>query len=140
MDFFGMQNTFARTLILIATVIITFTGCSGFGLESGRLELDDLASLKPSRISYDTVTTRYGQPLREVQTDSEIWATYAVEQQGSSLSNIDGKGFVRGVGGFVNTYPTGQVKVTLVFDAKTRLYKNHQWQSTKAIQVLQTTP
>ena len=102
-----MQNTFARTLILIATVNVTFTGCSGFGLESGRLELDDLASLKPSRTSYDTVTSRCGQPLREVQTDSEIRATYAVEQQASSLSNIDGKGFVRGVGGFVNTYPTG---------------------------------
>jgi hypothetical protein len=135
-----MQNqiTFARTVILIATV--TFLGCSGISSESGRLELDALASLKPSRTSYDAVIARCGQPLREVQTDREIRATYAFKQEAASLSNIDGKGFVRGVGGFVNTYPLGQGEVTLVFDAKTRLYKNRQWQSTKALQAPRTTP
>jgi hypothetical protein len=140
MGSFGMQNhiTWIRTLILIA--IVTFSGCSGLSSESGRLELDDLASLKPSRTSYDAVIARCGQPLREVQTDGEIRATYAFEQEAASLSNIDGKGFVRGVGGFVNTYPIGQGEVTLVFDAKTRLYKNRQWQSTKALQVPLTTP
>jgi hypothetical protein len=109
-------------------------------LASGRLQLDDLASLQPSRTAYDTVISRCWQPLRERQTDGEIMATYAFEQQASSLSNIDGKGFVRGVGGFVNTYPMSQGEVTLVFDAKTRLYKNRHWQSTEPLQVPQTTP
>ena len=132
------RNTFASTFILLATV--TLIGCSGFNLESGRLELDDLSSLRPSRTSYDTVISRCGHPLREVQTDGEIRATYPFEQQASSLSNIDGKGFVRGVGGFVNMYPTGQSEVTLVFDARTRLYRKRQWQSMEALQVPQITP
>jgi hypothetical protein len=134
-----MQNNirFARTIILIAAV--AFSGCSGLNLASGRLGLDDLASLRPSRTSYDAVIARCGQPLKEVQTAGEIRSTYAFEQEAASLSNIDGKGFVRGVGGFVNTYPVGQGEVTLVFDAKTRLYKNRQWQSTKTLQVPQTT-
>jgi hypothetical protein len=140
MDSSGMLNhiTLARTLILF--VAVTFSGCSGLSLASGRLELDDLASLRPSRTSYDDVIVRCGQPLREVHTDGEIRATYAFEQEAASLSNIDGKGFVRGVGGFVSTYPMGQGEVTLVFDAKTRLYKTRQWQSTKALQVPLTTP
>ena len=130
--------TLARILLMFAAVI--FSGCSGLNLASGRLELDDLASLRPSRTSYDAVIARCGQPLREVQTAGEIRATYVFEQEAASLSNIDGKGFVRGVGGFVNTYPVGQGEVTLLFDAETRLYKNRQWQSTKALQVPQITP
>ena len=136
---FVMQNhiSFARTLILIAAV--AFSGCSGLNFASGRLGMDDLASLRPSGTPYEAVIARCGQPLREVQTDGEIRATYAFEQEAASLSNIDGKGFVRGVGSFVNTYPVGQGEVTLVFDAKTRLYKNRQWQSTETLQVPQTT-
>ena len=75
-----------------------------------------------------------GPPLREETSGGEIRATYAVEQEAASLSNIDGKGFVRGIGGFVNTYSLGSRNVTLVFDAKTRLYKKREWQSANALQ------
>lgn len=125
-----------RTLILIAAA--TLSACSG--LEPGRLDLDDLSSLKPSRTAYDTVISRCGPPLREETSGAEIRATYAVEQEAASLSNIDGKGFVRGVGGFVNTYPVGSRDVTLVFDAKTRLYKKREWQSTNALQAHGASP
>lgn len=125
-----------RTLILIAAA--TLSACSG--LEPGRLDLDDLSSLKPSRTAYDTVISRCGPPLREETSGGEIRATYAVEQEAASLSNIDGKGFVRGVGGFVTTYPVGSRNVTLVFDAKTRLYKKREWQSTNALQASGASP
>ena len=124
-----------RTLILIAA---TLTACSG--LEPGRLDLDDLSSLKPSRTAYDTVISRCGPPLREETSGGEIRATYAVDQEAASLSNIDGKGFVRGVGGFVTTYPVGSRDVTLVFDAKTRLYKTREWHSANALQAPGASP
>jgi hypothetical protein len=77
---------------------------------------------------------QYGVPLREDESDGEIRATYVLEQEAASLSNIDGKGFVRGVGGFVNTYPTGLREVTLVFDSKTRRYKRLKWQTASTLQ------
>lgn len=84
--------------------------------------------------------SRCGPPLRKETSGGEIRATYAVEQEAASLSNIDGKGFVRGVGGFVNTYPVGSRDVTLVFDAKSRLYKKREWQSTNALQASGANP
>ena len=127
---------FTRSIILMAAVALT--ACSS--LEPARLELNDLSSLKPSRTSYEAVMSRYGQPQHEEESGGEIRVTYAVDQEASSLSNIDGKGFVRGVGGFVNTYRTGSRNVTLVFDATTRLYKKFQWQSTNTLQVPRTSP
>jgi hypothetical protein len=100
--------------------------CSG--QEPRRLNLDDLSFLRPSLTSYQAMIFQYGVPLREDESDGEIRATYVLEQEAASLSNINGKGFVRGVGGFVNTYPTGLREVTLVFDAKTRRYKRLKWQ------------
>ena len=100
----------------------------------------NLSSLKPSRTAYDTVISRCGPPLREETSGAEIRATYAVEQEAASLSNIDGKGFVRGVGGFVNTYPVGSRDITLVFDAKTRLYNKREWQSTNALKAPAASP
>jgi|GEM_PF-863447 len=119
---------------------VALAGCSSPG--PARLELNDLSSLKPSRTSYETVKSRYGQPLHEHEEESggEIRMTYAVDQEASSLSNIDGKGFVRGVGGFVNTYRTGSRNVTLVFDATTRLYKKLQWQPSNTLQVPPASP
>ena len=130
------QSLFTRAIILIATVALT--ACSS--LEPARLELNDLSSLKPSRTTYEAVMSRYGQPQHAEESGGEIRVTYAVDQEASSLSNIDGKGFVRGVGGFVNTYRTGSRNVTLVFDANTRLYKKFQWQSTNTLQVPRTSP
>lgn len=127
---------FTRSIILMAAVALT--ACSS--LEPARLELNDLSSLKPSRTSYEAVMSRYGQPQHEEESGGEIRVTYAMDQEASSLSNIDGKGFVRGVGGFVNTYRTGSRNVTLVFDATTRLYKKFQWQSTNTLQVPRTSP
>lgn len=129
-------NFFIRTIVLMAAVALT--ACSS--LEPARLELNDLSSLKPSRTTYEAVMSRYGQPQHEEESGGEIKVTYAVDQEASSLSNIDGKGFVRGVGGFVNTYRTGSRNLTLVFDATTRLYKKFQWQSTNTLQVPRTSP
>ena len=138
MSVFAMkyQSLFTRAIILIATVALT--ACSS--LEPARLELNDLSSLKPSRTTYEAVMSRYGQPQHEEESGGEIKVTYAVDQEASSLSNIDGKGFVRGVGGFVNTYRAGSRNVTLVFDANTRLYKKFQWQSTNTLQVPRASP
>lgn len=130
------QSLFTRTIVLMATVALT--ACSS--LEPARLELNDLSSLKPSHTTYEAVMSRYGQPQHEEESGGEIRVTYAVDQEASSLSNIDGKGFVRGVGGFVNTYRTGSRNVTLVFDATTRLYKKLQWQSTNTLQAPRTSP
>jgi hypothetical protein len=138
MSAFAMKNpnVFTRTIVLMATVALA--ACSS--LEPARLELNDLSSLKPSRTTYETVISRYGQPQHEEESGGELRVTYAVDQEASSLSNIDGKGFVRGVGGFVNTYRTGSRNVTLVFDATTRLYQKLQWPSTNTLQVPRASP
>ena len=130
------RNLFTRSIILMATVALT--ACSS--LEPARLELNDLSSLKPARTSCETVISRYGQPRQEEESGGEIRLTYTVDQEASSLSNIDGKGFVRGVGGFANTYRTGSRNVTLVFDATTRLYKRLQWQPSNTLPIPQATP
>lgn len=122
-----MQTLRLCSWIFMLIAGIFLTACTG--AERGHLVLDDLSYLKPSSTSYDEVISRYGQPLRERVIKGEIRATYMLEEQSASLSNIDGKGFVRGVGGFVNTYPSGSQEVTLVFDARTRLYKKRQWDS-----------
>jgi hypothetical protein len=118
---------------LLIVMTLSLTACSGMG--HGRLELDDLPSLKKSSTTLDAVISRYGEPLHSEESGGEIKATYAMEEQESALSNVDGKGFVRGVGGFVDTYRTGSRNVTLVFDAKTRLYKNLQWQTASTLRL-----
>jgi hypothetical protein len=127
MDPIDMQPLRLCSRIFMLIVGVALTACTV--AERGHLVVDDLSYLKPSSTSYDEVISRYGQPLRKQDINGEIRATYTLEEQSASLSNIDGKGFVRGVGGFVNTYPSGSQEVTLVFDAKTRMYKKRQWDS-----------
>lgn len=122
-----MKNRNSVGWILSLIVGTALRACAG--REPQRLDLDDLSFLRPSLTSYEAMIFQYGEPLRVEESGGKIRATYVVEQEAASLSNIDGKGFVRGVGGFVNTYPTGLLRdVILVFDAKTRRYKRLHWQ------------
>lgn len=118
------QGLFARTRILMAWAV--FGACSS--PEPRRLDLDDLSFMKPSLTLYEAMIFQFGRPLQEEASGDEFRATYPVKQELASVTNINGKGFARRVGGLVNAYPTGPQEVTLVFNAKNRRYKRLQWQ------------
>jgi hypothetical protein len=94
-------------------------------MNSSEITMDQIVGLARQPHTYEDVVSRFGAPVTEWQSDRVNYAVYPVNEYASALSNIDGKGFVPGVGGFVDTYKLSESQVILSFDRKTGKYMGY---------------
>ena len=84
--------------------------------------LEQLQSLDRRPVTYEDVVRQFGKPYAVWQTEDRKYAGYRIDRYGSALSGIDGKGFVPGIGGFVDTFKIDERPVTLIFERQTGRY------------------
>lgn len=106
-------------------MLLHLVGCSSLAM-TRPFTFSEVSRLKPAVTTYEQVVAKYGEPQQVAEKDDELRVAYMVDETESTLSNIDGKAFVRGVGGSVMTYKNDSRMVTLLFDKNTRLYKGRE--------------
>ena len=106
-------------------MLLQLVGCSSLAM-TRPFTFSEVSRLKPAVTTYEQVVAKYGEPQQVAEKDDELRVAYMVDETESTLSNIDGKAFVRGVGGSVMTYKNDSRMVTLLFDKNTRLYKGRE--------------
>ena len=110
---------------LTPLMLLLLVGCSSMAM-TRPFTYSEVSRLKPAVTTYEQVVAKYGDPQQVTENGDELRVAYMVDETESTLSNIDGKAFVRGVGGSVMTYKNDSRMVTLLFDKNTRLYKGRE--------------
>ena len=109
-------------------MLLVSLGCSSLAM-TRPFTYSEISHLKPAVTSYDQLVGKSGDPQQVTENGDELRVAYMVDETESTLSNVDGKAFVRGVGGSVMTYKNDSRMVILLFDKKTRLYKGREQQN-----------
>lgn len=111
---------FAKLLALL----LSLSAC--VALEHGAVTADEIAHLSRQSLTYDEVIARLGQPSVVWEAGDRTYAGYRINEYESAMSNVDGKGFVPGVGSFAETFKVGSRSVTLEFEKTSGKYLGYR--------------
>lgn len=91
-------------------------------LESSTVTADEIAHLSRQHLTYEEVIEKLGRPAVVWEAGDRKYAGYRIDEYESAMSNVDGKGFVPGIGSFAETFKMGSRSVTLEFEKTTGKY------------------
>lgn len=114
------MHRFAKLL----TLLLSLSACAA--LERNTVTADEIAHLSRQHLSYDEVIEKLGKPAVVWEAGDRKYAGYRIDEYESAMSNVDGKGFVPGVGSFAETFKVGSRSVTLEFEKTSGKYLGYR--------------
>lgn len=109
-----------RDLFIFLALLLSLSACAD--LERSAVTADEIAHLSKQNLTYNDVIMKLGKPSVAWETGDRKYAAYRINEYESAMSNVDGKGFVPGIGSFVDTFKLGSRSVTLEFDKTSEKY------------------
>ena len=109
-----------RKITVFLALHLSLGGCAS--LTRSEVTADEVAHLSKQNLTYEAVIAKFGAPSVAWETKDRKYAAYRINEYESAMSNVDGKGFVPGIGGFVDTFKVSSRSVTLEFEKPSGRY------------------